>query len=112
VIFASRSAAMVAGLVPVRVWAVGLGLVSLGLGAFVLLDAQTPIWVLIVVMAGIAALRPAAGDGVGGARADPDVEVVMSTRVGPLVASRRATGNRTWTGSAFSSSSSGPSGQR
>jgi EmrB/QacA subfamily drug resistance transporter len=48
-IFAPRSAGYVARYGPKAVCAVGMGLVAVGLSAFVLLTASTPIWVLCAV---------------------------------------------------------------
>src|SRR5262249_30316436 len=61
-IFAPRSATMVRRYGPRAVCAVGLGLVTLGLGGFALVSATSPIWVLIVLTfiqgAGMANVMP------------------------------------------------------
>ncbi len=61
-IFAPRSAAMVRRYGPKAVCAVGLGLVTIGLGGFAMVNATTPIWVLIVLTfiqgAGMANVMP------------------------------------------------------
>ncbi len=60
--FAPRSAAMVRRYGPSAVCAVGLGLVTIGLGGFAMVGATTPIWVLIVLTfvqgAGMANVMP------------------------------------------------------
>ncbi len=70
-VFAPRSAAMVRRFGPKAVCAVGLGLVTLGLAGFFLVDATTPVWVLgglfFLQGAGMANVMP------------PATEAIMST---------------------------------
>ena len=67
-IFAPRSAAMVRRYGPKAVCAVGLGLVTLGLGGFFLVDATSPVWLLGVLFflqgAGMANVMPPATESI------------------------------------------------
>jgi len=67
-VFAPRSAAMVRRYGPKAVCAVGLGLVTLGLGGFFLVDATTPVWLLGLLFflqgAGMANVMPPATESI------------------------------------------------